>query len=212
MIANQGITIGDRASLAQRGRRLEMLTIAWGTAEAALALTGAARQHSISLTGFGLDSLIEVASAAALLWRMSHELNHERKHHAERVSLRIAGGCLLALAGYVFVRGVVGLARGHAPEAGVLGIATTLAALICMPALSSAKRKVAYGLGSSAMLTDAKQTNFCMYQAAVVLLGLLAYALFGIVWADSAAALVLVPFLVRAGVLALQGVQCCTHH
>ncbi len=88
----------------------------------------------------------------------------------------------------------------------------TSLALIFMPLLARAKRQIGRALDSEAMLTDARQTDFCMYQAGIVLFGLLIHAIFGIGWADSAAALLLVPLLVRAGVLSLRGVNCCAHH
>jgi divalent metal cation (Fe/Co/Zn/Cd) transporter len=201
----------DRAAAARRGRQLEVLTLLWGALEAGVALTAAARSGSISLAGFGFDSTIEVVSAAALVWRMSHEMNHHRRHQAERISLRIAGCCLLALAAYVLVDSVVGLLRGHQAEADWLGVGVTLVALICMPALARAKRQVGRALSSQAMMTDATQTDFCMYQAAIVLFGLLVHRLFGVSWADSAAALLLVPLLVWAGVLSLRGQNCCAH-
>ncbi len=201
----------DRKDAARRGRQLEMFTLVWGSLEAGIALTAAGRSGSISLAGFGIDSLIEVISAGALVWRMSHEMNGERRHRAERISLRIAGWCLLALAAYLLADSVHGLLYGHGAETNWLGVGVTLAALICMPVLARAKRGVGRALSSQAMLTDAKQTDFCMYQAAIVLFGLLVHRLFGIGWADSAAALLLVPLLVRAGVLSLQGQNCCAH-
>ena len=86
------------------------------------------------------------------------------------------------------------------------------AAMALMPLLAREKRRVGGGLSSRAMMTDAKQTDFCTYQAAIVLLGLLCHALFGIGWADSVAALILVPILLRAGALSLRGEHDCTHH
>ena len=93
----------DRAVIARRGRNLEYFTIAWATLEGAIALVTAIKSNSLSLAGFGFDSLIEVVSGAALLWRMSHEMDHHRRHCAEHVSLRIAGVCLLVLGGYVLI-------------------------------------------------------------------------------------------------------------
>ncbi len=200
-----------RAAAAERGKQLEILTILWGFAEAALALTSAAQQGSISLTGFGLDSVIEVLSAMALLWRMSHEMDHHRRHRAERISLQFAGYCLIALGAFVFVESVIQLRTGRSAPVGKLGLAVTTAALIFMPLLSRAKARVGIALGSFAMMTDAKQTNFCMYQAAIVLAGLLVERLFHIGWADGLAALILVPFLIRAGIMALRGENCCSH-
>ena len=210
-VAPSSLLPEDREVFARRGRQLEMITIVWGVVEASVALGGAYHDHSISLAGFGWDSVIEVLSAVALFWRMSHEMNHERKHQAEKISLRIAGTCLLTLAAYVLTMAVIALRFGHENNPGVVGIAITSAALICMPLLANAKRKVARGLNSSAMTTDAKQTNFCAIQAGIVLGGLMIQRVFHITWADTLAALVLVPFLVRAGVKALQGHDCCAH-
>jgi len=205
------ITPDPRAALAYRGRQLEAFTIVWGLLEAGIALAAAARAGSISLAGFGFDSLIEVVSAVALLWRMSHELNHHRRHRIERISLSIAGTCLLSLGAYVLVDASYDLWRGHQAKTGWMGIAITSAAFVAMPVLARAKRKVGRGLSSPAMMTDARQTDFCMYQAGIVLFGLLMHSLFHIDWADSAAALILVPFLMRAGARSLRGEQCCHH-
>ncbi|HTF72481.1 MAG TPA: cation transporter [Edaphobacter sp.] len=200
-----------RAAMARRGRQLEIFTILWGVLEASIALTAAVRGGSISLAGFGFDSLIEVVSALALFWRMSHEMNEHRRHHAEHTSLRVAGGCLLALALYILLEAPYALWRGHHAETGWLGIAVTTAALLFMPVLAKAKRRVGRALGSTAMMMDARQTDFCMYQAAIVLFGLLVHLVFRITWADSVAALLLVPFLLRAGVLSLRGQSVCVH-
>ncbi len=203
--------LADREAFAHRGRQLEIITIVWGLLEASVALISAFHEHSISLAGFGWDSVIEVLSATALYWRMSHEMNAARKHQAERVSLRIAGTCLLLLAAYVLTLSLLALLHGHENRPGVAGIAITAAALICMPLLAHAKRKVARGLHSGAMTTDAKQTNFCAIQAGIVLGGLLIHRIFHFAYADTLAALVLVPFLVRAGVMAFRGQDCCAH-
>ena len=202
----------DRAAIARRGHNLELFTIGWAILEATIALVTAIKSHSVSLAGFGFDSLIEVVSGAALMWRMSHEMDHDRRHRAEHVSLRIAGVCLLLLAAYVSLEAVFNLVNHRTSETTWAGIAVTAAAIIFMPFLSRAKRKVGLALNSAAMMTDAKQTDFCMYQAMIVLFGLVAHATLGISWADSAAALLLVPLLIRAGSLSLRGEACCVHH
>ncbi|MFT4111332.1 cation transporter [Silvibacterium sp.] len=202
----------DRASLARRGSYLEILTIVWAIAESSVALVSAWRSGSISLAGFGFDSLIEVVSGATLMWRMSHEMEPQRRHQAEHISLRIAGACLFALAAYVGAEAVFNLVQHRLQETSWSGIGITAAAVIFMPLLSRAKRKVGEALDSAAMMTDARQTDFCMYQAVIVLFGLAVHTVFGIARADSAAALVMVPFLVRSGILSLKGEACCMHH
>lgn len=169
------------------------------------------KSNSLSLAGFGFDSLIEVVSGSALMWRLSHEMDHHRRHQAEHVSLRIAGVCLIALAAYILVE-AFDLLNHRTSETTWVGIAVTTAAVIFMPLLSRAKRNVGRALNSAAMMTDAKQTDFCMYKAIIVLFGLVVHATLGIGWADSAAALLLVPLLLQAGILSIRGEACCAHH
>ena len=201
-----------RTRLAKRGRQLEVITVLWAALEAGVALAGAHREHSVSLAGFGWDSCIEMLSGAALYWRMTHEMDHDEKHRAEALSLKVAGFCLYALAAYVLVESVLELRMGggdHSP--GWTGIAITTAALVTMPILTRAKRNVARGLNSRAMMTDAAQTNFCAIQAGIVLSGLVVRSLLHVDWADAVAGMVLVPFLVRAAQGAFRGEACCSH-
>lgn len=201
-----------REAAAARGKTLEVLTILWAGTEASVALWSAARTGSVSMRGFGWDSLIEVVSALAVWWRLSQEMDSKRRRSAEHLSLCITGICLVLLAVYVFVDSVRRLLAHRPTESDWAGVAITIAALVCMPALAWAKRRVAVQLNSRAMATDAQQTNFCMYQAAIVLGGLLCYRLFGIWWADSVAGLVLVPILALAASRAFRGESCgCIH-
>lgn len=211
-MASTNLLDHNRASLARYGKGLEIFTVIWAAIEAAVALWSSARTGSVSLAGFGWDSLIEVISALAVWWRMAHEMNHRRRHQAETISLRISGSCLFALGTYVLLDACFRLYRHEYADVGVAGIVITAAAVVAMPLLSREKRRVGNALSSNAMMTDARQTDFCLYQAGIVLLGLAAHALFNITWADSAAALVLVPILFRAGLLTFRGEHCCAHH
>ena len=202
----------ERIRLARWGKFLEVFTIVWATTEAAVALGSAAHTGSVSLAGFGWDSLIEVFSAVAIWWRMTHELDHHRRHRAEHVSLRIAGGCLLALGLFVLLDSVRRLWLHEHASVDLWGILITMAAVVMMPALAWQKRRVGRALHSRAMTTDAQQTDFCMYQAGIVLLGIVCFRFFHVWWADSAAALVLVPILLRASWLTFQGEHCCAYH
>jgi Cation efflux family len=113
-----------------------------------------------------------MVSGAALLWRLSNEMDERPRHRAEYISLQIAGACLLILGGYILIEAATNLWSGRSSATSWLGILITSAALILMPILAQAKRRVGRALDSEAMMTDAKQTDFCMYQAAIVLLGL----------------------------------------
>jgi len=202
-------TVLDRRAVALRGRRLEYFTIAWNTVEGLVAVVAGALAGSISLVGFGIDSFIEVTSGAVLLWRMVVDSDVRKRERNEKLSLRIVCVSFLALAVYVGYESVSDLVIGKAPEHSIPGIVLACVSLVVMPLLSRSKKRVANELGSSAMHADAKQTDFCVYLSAILLLGLLLNAALGWWWADPAAALIMVPLIAKEGVAAMQGETCC---
>jgi divalent metal cation (Fe/Co/Zn/Cd) transporter len=198
----------DRVATARRGRRLEYFTIAWNTLEGIVAIIAGIVAGSISLVAFGIDSFVEVTSGAALLWRMSVDEDVHRREQNERLALRIVGVCFLALSVYVSYESIGDLTRRHAPEHSIPGIVLACVSLLVMPVLSRAKRKVGTALGSAAMHADAKQTDFCVYLSAILLVGLLLNALFGLWWADPVAALTMAPIIAKEGIEGLRGDVC----
>ncbi len=195
----------DRASLIIRGRRLEYLTVAWNAFEAAVALISGWLAGSVALVGFGLDSVIETLSAGILLWRFRDEHDGERR---ERIARRLVGICFLLLAAYVAAESTRALWIKAQPERSVAGILIAAAAVVVMPLLARAKRRVAKELGSQALHSDSRQADFCAYLSAILLLGLLLHALLGWWWADPAAALIMVPIIAREGLQGVQGKTC----
>lgn len=199
----------DRAHVAQRGKHLEYFTIAWNSLEGIVAIVAGVIAGSVSLVGFGVDSAIEVTSGVSLLWRMSADADPDRRERIELVSLRIVGVCFLALAAYVAYEAVSDLLHREAPQRSLVGIALAVASLMIMPLLARAKRHVGSKLRSAAMSADAQQTQFCAYLSAILLLGLVLNALFGLWWADPVAALVMTPIIAREGIESLRGEKCC---
>jgi divalent metal cation (Fe/Co/Zn/Cd) transporter len=199
----------DRQAVSRRGKQLEYFTIAWNSLEGLVAVVAGALAGSISLVGFGIDSFIEVTSGAVLLWRMSVDADAQKRERREKLSLRIVGVCFLALAAYVGYESISDLVSRKAPENSISGIILACVSLVVMPLLSRAKKKVATKLGSSAMRSDAKQTDFCVYLSVILLLGLLLNAALGWWWADPTAALIMVPLIAKEGVEAMQGETCC---
>jgi len=204
--------IAQRAAVAQRGRRLEYFTIAWNSLEGLVAVVAGAFAGSISLVGFGIDSFIEVTSGIVLLWRMAVDSDVQRRERNEKLSLRVVGVCFLALAVYVGYEAISDLVSRKAPERSVPGILLAGVSLIVMPLLSRAKKKVAKELGSGAMHADAKQTDFCVYLSAILLIGLLLNAALGWWWTDPVAALIMVPLIAKEGGEAMKGETCCDKH
>jgi divalent metal cation (Fe/Co/Zn/Cd) transporter len=199
----------ERSKLVTKGRRLEYFTIAYNSLEGLVAVVAGLMAGSIALVGFGFDSLIEVTSGAALVWRLNMDADEARRERVEAITLRIVGICFLLLAAYVSCDSIKSLLWREEPRESTAGIILAIASLIVMPLLVHAKRKVARGIKSSAMMADSKQTELCTYLSAILLAGLLLNALVGWWWADPVAALVMVPIIVREGIEGLRGETCC---
>ena len=198
-----------RQAMAQRGRRLEYFTIAWNSLEGLVAVVAGVIAGSISLVGFGLDSLVEVTSGVALLWLMSVDAEEHQRERIEKRTLRVVGTCFLVLAAYVGYEAISCLMEKRTPEHSLPGIILAGVSLIIMPWLSRAKRRVAAHLKSVAMHADAKQSAFCMYLSAILLGGLLLNAVFDLWWADPVAGLIMVPIIAKEGVKGIRGDTCC---
>jgi divalent metal cation (Fe/Co/Zn/Cd) transporter len=208
------LTTRERTVLVARGKRLEYLTIAWNGFEAAVALLSGVLAGSVALVGFGLDSLIETASAVVLLWRLQVDHDAERREGAELLARRLVGISFLLLSAYVAVEAIRALWLREQSSRSWPGILIAVAAVIVMPLLGRAKRQVAAELNSRAMRSDSKQADFCAYLSAILLAGLLLQWAFGWWWSDPVAALVMVPIIAREGVQGLRGHACddCASH
>jgi divalent metal cation (Fe/Co/Zn/Cd) transporter len=199
----------DRDYQVKRGRKLEYFTIIYNSLEGLISIVAGLIAGSVSLIGFGIDSVIEMISGAALIWRLSHDLDPERRESAERMTLRIIGSCFIALAIYILYDSGSILLRHQAPERSIPGIVLAAVSVVVMPMLARSKRKVASGISSAAMQADSRQTDFCTYLSAILLGGLLLNAFFGWWWADPIAALVMVPIIANEGIGAVRGRACC---
>jgi divalent metal cation (Fe/Co/Zn/Cd) transporter len=198
----------DRESQVRRGLRLEYFTIAYNCLEGLISIIAGLFAGSVSLIGFGIDSVIEVTSGTALLWRLNRDWNPAQRESAERTTLRIVGFCFIALAIYVVYESGSILLRHEAPERSIPGIIVAAVSVIVMPLLAKSKRRIAATIGSAAMRADSRQTDFCAYLSALLLGGLLLNALFGWWWADPVAALAMIPIIANEGFNSLRGRAC----
>jgi divalent metal cation (Fe/Co/Zn/Cd) transporter len=195
-----------RARHIRQGRRLEWFTVGWNLLEALASLAAGLFSGSISLIGFGVDSLIETSSGAILLWRLhAGELGERR----EKTALRLVGISLCALAGYVSFEAAKALVLREMPDKSYVGIVVAALSLIAMPLLAGAKRRIARQLNSAALAADSRQTDICAVLSAILLGGLGLNALLGWWWADPVAALAMAPLIGREGARALRGKSCC---
>jgi divalent metal cation (Fe/Co/Zn/Cd) transporter len=187
-----------------RIRRVQTITIAWMTVEAAISLFAARRAHSPALLAFGGDSAIELLSAAMVLWRFRSAASED----AERNAARVVGFLLFSLAAYVVAVSTITLAGHREPKPSPIGIAILIAAALIMPILANQKRKLSAATCSAALRADAVQSGTCAYLSAIALLGLAANAIWAVSWADPVAALGIVPFVVWEGREAMRGKPC----
>lgn len=194
----------DTTAYQKRIVLLQLITIMWMCTEAAIAIFAAIRAHSVALLGFGADSGIELASAFVVFLRF--------KKHAyirETVAARITGLLLFVLAAFIVVSSIVALMNPRfRPQPTYLGIAVLITAATGMPWLAHQKRLLATKVGSGSLKADATQSSMCAYLAWIALSGLILNALFRFSWADPAAALLLLPIIIREGWDAMHGKHC----
>src|SRR5258708_3783469 len=201
----------DRAAMIRQAFRLEYITLAWMTIEAAVANGFGVGASSLTLTAFGIDSLIELASAIVLVWRLTVELRHGQifAENAERMASRIGGALLFALAAYVVASAGWKLWMQQGADFSLPGLIVSVLAIPNMYFLSQRKLLLAKALGSSALRADAVEGLTCGWLAFVVVGALVAQLVVGAWWVDPLASLGVVWFLIREGRVAWRGEDCC---
>jgi divalent metal cation (Fe/Co/Zn/Cd) transporter len=188
----------------RRIQRVQSVTIAWMSVEAAVSLFAAWQARSPALLAFGGDSAIELFSALVVLWRFRTTAHA----NAERLAARVAGALLFALAAFVAASSVTSLLGYSEPEPTFLGISILLVAAVVMPWLAKEKRRLSATTGSAALRADAAQSALCAYLSLIALTGLAINAIWHVKWADPIAALVVVPFVIWEGREAMRGKAC----
>lgn len=199
----------QRAELVRRGQLLSRITLAYNCLEGIASIVAGAVAGSISLVGFGIDSVIEVSSSVAALWRLRADADAKRRERVERITVRTIGALFIALALYILIDAAHSLVLRQPPERSVPGIIIAALSVVIMPALARAKHRVAVALGSRALSADAMQSSLCTWLSAIVLVGLGLNALFGWWWADPIAAVCMTPIIAKEGVDGLRSADPC---
>jgi len=191
----------NKHSLIRKALRLEYVLIAYNILEAVVSIGAGVAAGSIALVGFGLDSVIEVISAATLVWRLKGHRHADEEHESkiEKRALRVVGVTFFALGLYVLVESLKTLWFHEAPSESVVGIIVAILSLLIMPTLGFMKKKIGTQIGSAALKADAMETIICSILSAILLVGLGLNALFGWWWADPVAGLVMVGFILKEG-------------
>ncbi|WP_461163535.1 cation transporter [Arthrobacter sp. R4-81] len=200
-------TVERRAVLSRRIRFFVAATITYNIIEAVVAISAGTVASSAALVAFGLDSIVEVLSAAAIAWQFAGPDSEAR----EKTALRLVAFSFFALAAIVTIdssRSLLGFAE---PQHSPVGIGLAAVSLAVMPVLSWAQRRAGRELGSRSAVADSKQTLLCTYLSAVLLAGLVLNSTLGWTWADPIAALVIAGVAIKEGREAWRGDSCCPH-
>ena len=205
--------VSERTVLIRQAFRLEWLTVAWMVIEALVAIGSGVIAGSLTLTAFGLDSVIELVSAGVLIWRLTEELRRgeEFSTHAERIASRSRGALLFVLAAYIVLGAAWSLWAHHRGEFSVSGLVVAGVGVPIMYMLARRKVTVARQLGSRAMRADAIESMTCGWLSLVVVVGLVANLLLAVWWIDAVTSLAIVWFVIKEAREAWSGEDCCNH-
>ncbi|MDM7913848.1 MAG: cation transporter, partial [Candidatus Eisenbacteria bacterium] len=187
------------------------VTLLYNVAEGIVAIAAGVRAESIALVGFGLDSFLEVAAATVLFWRLGREARGAEREEVERTERRVhrfVGATFLGLAVYVAAQSIWSVVEREPAAESTIGIVLAAVSLLVMPLVARGKLRAAARLGSAALRAEAKETLACSYLSFTLLLGLGAHAVAGWWWADPAAAICMVPWLVKEGIEGIRGEAC----
>lgn len=204
-IGKRPLSLERRGVLTRRVRWIVAATITYNVIEAVIAITAGRAASSAALIGFGLDSVVEVLSAAAVAWQFSTP-DHERR---ERTAMRVIALSFFGLAAFVTIDALRTLLGAATPEHSTVGIILAAVSVAVMPFLSFVERRTGRELGSASAVADSKQTLLCTYLSAVLLVGLVLNSTLGWTWADPIAALIIAAVAVKEGIDAWRGDACC---
>ena len=205
-MATLTLTDARRDVLHRRIRFIVAFTIAYNVIEAVIAIAAGSAASSAALIGFGLDSTIEVLSAAAVAWQFTRR----DPQRWEKPTLRVIAVAFFALAAYVSVSSILALVTRAEVEHSTVGIALAAVSVIVMPFVSLLERRAGLEVGSATAVADSKQTLICSYLSVAVLIGLVLNSTLGWWWADAVAGLVIAIFAIREGIEAWKGDACAT--
>jgi len=206
LTARTQLCVTDRARLERRARLLAHGGNAWHVIEFAVALAAGIAAGSIALIAFGADSLVEVLAGSVIIWLFTSDRGSSAQ--AERRAQQLIASSFFVLATYVTAESIRDLADGHRPSASWVGVGLAAFTAPTMPLLAHAKRRVGHALGSPATVSEASQNQLCAYLSVALLAGLLLNAVWGLWWADPAAALVIAAVAVKEGRDSWKGASC----
>jgi divalent metal cation (Fe/Co/Zn/Cd) transporter len=192
----------EESTFFRKALTLEYFTVGYNFLEAAASLIVGSLAGSISLIGFGLDSVVESLSGFVLIWRLRKhgEILEEEEARIERRASLFVGVTFLLLGLYVGFESIRKIILNEPPEKSVPGMVIALLSLVVMPILARAKLKIGQELDLKSLIADSKETFVCAWLSAALLAGLVIHAITGIWLADPIVGLIITGFLFREGI------------
>ncbi len=178
--------------LLKRGRQLEAMTLAWNVVGVVVLAFAALDARSVALAGFGLDSVIEIAASAVVLWDLAQSTRSRQP-----AAVKLIGGSFVALAIYLAVQSSIVLAVGFRPHHSSVGIVWTALTALAMFSLARGKSKIGSLLDNPVLVAEGHVTMIDGVLACAVLAGLFANAVAGWWWADPIAGYVILIYALR---------------
>ncbi|NUS44120.1 MAG: hypothetical protein HOQ24_10585 [Mycobacteriaceae bacterium] len=193
---------------AARARGLAWASLLWMGVEGIVGLWQGLASHSIALTGWALGSVVEGLASVIVVWRFTG--SRTLSETSERRAQRGVAVSFWLIAPYIAAHSLLDVVGEHHVEATALGIGLTAAAMVAMPFLGHAKRRLGARLDSGATAGEGVQNYLCAVQAAAVLGVLAVTAVYPGAWRlDPIIGLVIAAIALREGRNAWRGKPCC---
>ena len=197
----------DWLRAARRARWLAWVSLTWMLLEGAVGLWQGLMVGSIALTGWALGSAVEGLASVIVVWRFSGV--RTLSETAERRAQRGVAASFWLIAPYITAESLRNLLFEHRAQATVIGIVLTATAVVLMPLLGYAKRRLGARLASAATAGEGTQNYICAAQAGAVLIGLAVTAAWpGGWWIDPVIGLAVAAVAVWEGVESWRGEAC----
>jgi divalent metal cation (Fe/Co/Zn/Cd) transporter len=191
----------EKELLHRKALRLEYFTVGYNAFEAIASIIAGKIAGSISLVGFGLDSIVESLSGLVMIWRLRKHgrIDKDEEERIERRAKKFVGLTFFLLALYVLVESVRKIVLRQTPDPSIPGIVIAVLSLIIMPLLAGRKMNIGKEIKMGSLIADAKETVVCSFLSLALLIGLVTRMAFDFRLADPIVGLIIVVYLLKEG-------------
>ncbi|MEE4255617.1 MAG: cation transporter [Bacteroidales bacterium] len=196
----------SKEKLLNRAFWLAIVTIVYNIVEGIVSIGFGINDETLSLLGFGVDSLVEVISGTGILHMVIklRRTGDDSRGLFEQKALKITGSAFMLLTAGLIIGSVLNIISGHTPSTTLPGIIISSISILTMYFLMKYKLIIGKKLESDAIIADALCTRTCFYLSIILLVSSLLYEFFKIPYIDVAGSLGIAYFAFREGLEAFQ--------